>query len=100
MIKDEKKQAAQEYEDSLIYSSISEQCDIQNAFIAGADWRINAAWHDMSEEPKRECMIVLHGNKKTVTINWNGDMKWKGMDKFFHAEKWAYIEDLLPNMED
>lgn len=73
---------------------------MRNGFKAGVNWRINSVWHTMDVEPKKDCLLVLHGNGRTITINWNGDMKWQGMDKFFRAEKWAYIEDLLPNKEE
>lgn len=69
-------------------------------FIAGADWRINSVWHTMDVVPEREVLLALHGYGRTITIKWNGDMKWKGMDKFFRAEKWAYVEDFLPNKEE
>lgn len=71
-----------------------------DAFIYGANWRINSVWHDMSEEPKKEEMLLLHGNGRTISILWNGDIKWKGIGKFFRAEKWAYMKDLLPSKED
>ena len=69
-------------------------------FMEGADWRINSVWHTMDVVPEREVLLALHGYGRTITIKLNGDMKWKGMDKFFRAEKWAYMDDLLPNKED
>lgn len=74
--------------------------EMADIFFRGANWRINSVWHKMSEEPKRNCMLVLHGYGKTVTFNWNGDIKWKDIGKFFRAEEWAYIEDFLPIKED
>lgn len=65
-------------------------------FISGANWRIDSVWHDMCEEPKKEEMLLLHGNGRTISILWNGDIKWKDIGKFFRAEKWAYMKDLLP----
>lgn len=72
----------------------------EQGFKDGANWRINSVWHTMDVVPEREVLLALHGYGRTITIKWNGDMKWKGMDKFFRAEKWAYMDDLLPNKED
>lgn len=68
----------------------------EQGFKDGANWRINSVWHTMDVVPEREVLLALHGYGRTITIKWNGDMKWKGMDKFFRAEKWAYMDDLLP----
>lgn len=97
--------------EARIYSSIQvggprhledffEREKFEAGFIAGAQWRVNSVWHDMSEEPKHGCMMILHGNGKTTSFNWNGDIKWKNIDKFFRAEKWAYMDDLLPIKEE
>ncbi|WP_405371606.1 hypothetical protein [Phocaeicola sp.] len=72
----------------------------EQGFKDGANWRINSVWHTMDVVPEREVLLALHGYGRTITIKWNGDMKWKGMDKFFRAAKWAYMDDLLPNKED
>lgn len=100
MKKEDIEKAAQDYDDGLIYSSIKDQTDVLKAFIAGAEYRINSVWHKMNIEPKKNELIVLHGNGNTVTILWNGDMRWDGMDKFFKAEIWAYMSDLIPDTEE
>ena len=48
------KKAAQDYDDGLIYSTVKEQCDVIKAFKAGAEYRINSVWHNVSEKPKTE----------------------------------------------
>lgn len=100
MIKDEKKQAAQEYEDSLIYSSISEQCDIQKAFIAGVNWRINTVWHDVKEIPENNRMILVIMQHDIPTVLGPDNSFFQEEVKDRQIQRWAYIEDLLPNMED
>lgn len=92
--------AAQDYDDGLIYSSVKEQYDVIKAFKAVAEYRINSVWHKMNIEPRKNELIVLHGNGNTVTILWNGDMRWDGMDNFFKAEIWAYMSDLIPDTEE
>lgn len=100
MKKEDIEKAAHDYDDGLIYSSIKDQTDVLKSFIAGAEYRINSVWHKMNIEPMKNELIVLHGNKNTVTILWNGDMRWDGMDKFFKAEIWAYMSDLIPDTEE
>lgn len=99
MTQEEIEKAACEYDDSLIYSPIPEQYDVPKAFIAGAEWRINSVWHNMSEEPKCKCMLALYNHGCVITINWDGDMKWEKMNKLYRIEKWAYVKDLLPDEE-
>ena len=86
-------QAAIEYEDSLIYSSISEQCDIKKAFIAGANWRINNVWHKPNEEPVSFCSLLLIENS-----NGEFDLGYK-FDPA-NTKRWAYVRDLIPDTED
>lgn len=83
--------AAQDYEDSLIYASVSEQCDVQKAFITGANWRINSAWHSTSEEPSLCDLIIRKDN--------NGEYKL-GFELKPDTVNWAYVKDLTPNTEE
>ena len=82
--------------------------DLQSAFKAGAEWRINSVWHDSGTEPTEEKMLVIinkHGeikendymlNKKyfVSTYTWNKEVKTE------EIIKWAYKEDLIPNTEE
>lgn len=83
--------AAQDYEDSLIYASVSEQCDVQKAFITGANWRINSAWHSTSEEPSLCDLIIRKDN--------NGEYEL-GFELKPDTVSWAYVKDLIPNTEE
>ena len=92
--------AAEEYEDSLTYSSVKEQYDVQKAFEAGAKWRINSVWHDINEIPEDGRIIVLLWKYGTMIIYGPNMMYYREaiiMDGGFL--KWAYKEDLIPNME-
>lgn len=68
-------------------------------FIAGADWRINSVWHDTSEKPDMSKeIIVIYPDKSCRVFFPNG--VWETLievDKFI---RWAYVDDLKPNMED
>lgn len=68
--------------------------------IAGAEWRINSVWHDINEIPEDGRIIVLLGKYGTMIIYGPNMMYYREaiiMDGGFL--KWAYKEDLIPNME-
>lgn len=68
-------------------------------FVDAAEWRINSVWHDMKEKPDFKKLPVLLKHKSGV-IHFidSTPASWRYLIK--HYVKWAYIEDLLPNMED
>lgn len=79
------------------------------AFTAGADWRINSAWHDASEIPEaNKRVLVCFENvigeyvyyrirvfKPNVLKNWN--MGNFSLDKVLY---WCYLDDLLPERKE
>lgn len=69
------------------------------AFIKGAEWRIDIVWHDINEIPENGRIIVLLGRYGTIIIYGPNMTYYKEaiiMDGGFL--KWAYKEDLLPNV--
>lgn len=104
MNKQDIKKAAKEYDESLTYSSVKEQYDVEKAFVKGAEWRINSIWHDASEQP-------IVGKEALVKyITGDGEMKhridvfcgyeWREMCHYDKLIQFAYIEDILPTKED
>ena len=89
--------AAQDYEDSLIYSSISEQCDIKKAFVAGANWRINSVWHNDPKKGKTQKPILVRF-KNGLFMVFEDIRELKGIES--EVEMFDYLEDLIPNTED
>lgn len=73
--------------------------ELEAAFVAGADLRINSVWNDISEKPKNDKVLVVldHNNRLWVCGPNNED--WKNTVAIFCVKKWAYIEDLIPNKE-
>lgn len=69
------------------------QDDLETAFENGADWRINNVWHKPNEEPVSFCSLLLIENS-----NGEFDLEYK----FDPAttKRWAYVKDLIPNMEE
>nr|DAU53048.1 MAG TPA: hypothetical protein [Caudoviricetes sp.] len=99
MKKEDIEKAAEEYEDSLTYSSVKEQYDVQKAFEAGAKWSVNSVWHNVSEKPKKGAMIIALRSKYSPIILGPFNFYWKEIIEMFGLKKWAYVEDLLSNME-
>ena len=64
-------------------------------FIAGAQWRINSVWHDASEKPDKNQLVLFecrktYGRGYSVNFGENYDLM-KNV-----VLRWAYVIDLLP----
>lgn len=70
------------------------------AFLKGADWRINSVWHDIKEMPEnnRMILIIMQHDIPTVLGPDNTFFKEEVKDRQIH--RWAYVDDLKPNMEE
>ena len=73
--------------------------DFEAGFHRGANWRINSVWHEGSEKPDTDkgdlLIIVKDAFGKDVYVRQNAYYVLK-----YGCKKWAYIKDLIPNMED
>lgn len=87
----------------LVYyggSAISQE-DVENAFVKGAEWRIESVWHDSQEKPALNEFFVY----QTVDEEWETDCLYKDTirwDVYAVSQRlirWAYIKDLIPNTE-
>lgn len=101
-------EAAKEYAKSVRYPGAPNYGDytsgnkpvgsFNHAFRAGAEWRINSAWHDWKYE-QPEC------EKHAVTDEWidfiaKDEKDLKRIVKSYGNGKWAYVDDLLPDTFD
>ena len=73
-----------------------------SCFKDGARWRINEAWHDMKERPKHKQQFVYQALRKSGEIYYGltqtfGDDEWDFLNKCAIVERWAYLNDLLPD---
>ena len=73
-----------------------------SCFMDGAKWRINSVWHDGREIPsyKRDFIYqsILKSGKVCLGMKMLfGDDEWDFMKKFCVIERWAYVDDLLPD---
>ena len=78
--------------------------DYHEGFLKAANWRINSVWHDASEHPiTGEEALVKH-------ITGDGEIKyrvdvfcgyeWKEMCHYDKLIQFAYVKDLIQNMEE
>lgn len=75
--------------------------DIECAFLAGAEWRINSIWHDNTNIPddNKFCVFTLSdGNCGCGYYHKKDNTIW--YENFSDIVRWAYFEDIKPNMEN
>lgn len=73
----------------------------EQGFKDGANWRINTAWHDATEVPKKKGYILVW-TKCFGFVTWHINVEpaeWNKICKDNQVVEWAYIEDLIPNKE-
>ena len=70
------------------------------AFTAGAEWRINSAWHSRDELPKRSGFLaVLMDNGIMETMYYSVGIGFHEMTLKGYTS-WAYVSDLLPERKE
>lgn len=76
------------------------QDDLERAFENGAEWRINSVWHDIKEMPENNHMILVIMQHDIPTCLGPDNSFFKEEVKDRQIQRWAYVDDLKPNMED
>lgn len=68
-------------------------------FIEGAEWRIKSVWHNVSKKPSFSNLPILlqHKNGQIHFID-AVPASWIYIQKYY--TRWAYINDLMPNMKE
>lgn len=70
---------------------------IAQAYEDGARWRINEAWHDVSQRPDEHEAVIIEREGDKLSYHENGyDGPWEYNARQFGFKRWAYIKDLLP----
>lgn len=84
-------------------STIKIECDIvamkesfAEAFNDGANWRINSVWHEVSEEPERNRIYLAQLGDCAFDTFYDSE-NWVKFSRGVNMQRWAYVEDLLPN---
>ncbi len=97
------------------HSPLFEEHDIRYAVTLGIKWAqqefIKSLWHDASEEPSPERLLILHESKYIQPYNWKmqiddptfknvakrcGESYWAYYARHLLIEKWCYVRDILP----
>lgn len=70
-------------------------------FKAGAEWRINSAWHDVTEEPElNEFFVYCDENDQYETDCFYKEfiltVNWEDYVAVNNLKRWAYMKDLIP----
>lgn len=73
-------------------------------FKAGAEWRINSAWHDVTEKPElNEFFVYFDENNQYETDCFHKELiltiNWEDYVAVNKLKRWAYMKDLVPNKE-
>ena len=74
------------------------QDDLETAFENGTKWRINSVWHDVDKELPEYNRHVVNEDWFDFTAKDEKDLK-RIMNKY-PFKRWAYVDDLKPNMEE
>lgn len=69
----------------------------KRGFMAGANWRINLAWHDVEEKPNGMFVIIIDFGDEIGAEEFGLGMT---ADDLIGAKRWAYISDLLPERKE
>ena len=103
-VKETAKEFAKSVIDSFGRSGVPGSISDIKEFIAlgfenGSEWRINSVWHSNNRTYKAQktALVIFKNGKSKVYDNLTDltiESLWGEVDRF------AYIEDLLPNMED
>lgn len=82
--------------------------ELQKAFKAGAEWRINSVWHSITVIPDYHRFIVFLPKKSTIGLKnpimgileenriFISSRPGCILYRFYEMESWAYLDDLLP----
>lgn len=77
-----------------------------SCFMDGAEWRIKSVWHDTAETPQPGREFIYQSIRKGSLVVYygiytvNGEDDWNFVREFVVMERWAYIDDLLPNRKE
>lgn len=104
MIKEDIEKAANDFADREYEYNDIDRNALYKGFYWGAQWRINSVWHNANEVPKKKGYILVWINSDhPIFVTWNINVipiDWAKTVKLNNVVKWAYIEDIIPNMEE
>lgn len=100
MTREQIERAASEYSGSVLgFKDNPVVMNKHKAFMDGAQWRINSVWHDASEKPDKNQLVLFECRKtygKGYSVNFGENYElMKNV-----IVRWAYIIDLLPERKE
>lgn len=72
----------------------------EQGFKDGSKWRINSVWHDVKEMPENNRMILIIMKHDIPTVLGPDNTFFREEIKDRHIQRWAYVEDLIPDKEE
>lgn len=100
MTREQIERAAGEYSGSVFgFKDNPVVMNKHKAFMDGAQWRINSVWHDASEEPDKNQLVVFECRKtygRGYSVNFGEN--YELMKNVIVS--WAYVIDLLPERKE
>lgn len=98
MKKDELKKAANDFSEREYEVGDIDKDALHKGFYHGAQWRILSVWHDASEKPDKNQLVLFecrktYGNGYSVNFGENYVLM-KNV-----VLGWAYVKDLIPELE-
>ena len=85
--------------DQLEIVGLPGRAEAMKAFVAGADWRINSVWHDASEKPDKNQLVVFECRKtygRGYSVNFGEN--YPLLKNVILG--WAYVYDILPERKE
>lgn len=71
--------------------------DFEAGFTTGAEWMIYSVWHDVQDVPDNDRMILVLCDSGHCLIAGPNNEQWEDTVKELKLNKWAYIDDLIPD---
>ena len=60
---------------------------------------INSVWHEVSEEPERNRIYLAQLGDCAFDTFYDSE-NWVNFSRGINIQRWAYVEDLLPNKQE
>ena len=100
MTKEQIEKAAGEYSGSVLgFKDNPVVMNKHKAFMDGAKWRINSAWHDgaASCEARRKALVLFDNGSAKVYE----DLRELSVERLWgYVDRFAYLDDLLPERKE
>lgn len=92
--------AADEFADREYEYNYIDRNALSKGFYHGSKWRINSVWHDVKEMPENNRMILIIMKHDIPTVLGPDNTFFREEIKDRHIQRWAYVEDLIPDKEE